>query len=356
MQGGTGNDAYYVDSLGDLLAEQTASGTDVVIAAMDWALGSNFETLILDGADNLNGSGNTAANLINSYVGDNASFGMTGNDTLNGGGNDTLDGGGGVDTMTGGNGDDSYVVDAPSDRVTEAASGGADTVLSSVSLILAVIVENLTLTGQAAINAIGNAADNLLSGLAGADTMIGRLGNDSYTVDSVLDVLFENADEGTDLITSSVSWTLGSGFENLILSGSTASSGTGNAQANAITGNGAANRLLGQAGDDLLTRDAGNDRLTGGAGADHFVFTALASGADQGDVMEFSGLLIGTFAYMGGAAFSGGSDNCRGKGCWNSAAGRCERRRRGGYPHHPKRPDKRRATQHDGFHLELNTV
>lgn len=25
--------------------------------------------------------------------------------------------------------------------------------------------------------------------------------------------------------------------------------------------------------------------------------------------MEFSGLLIGTFAYMGGAAFSGGSDN-----------------------------------------------
>lgn len=153
--------------------------------------------------------------------------------------------------------------------------------------------------------------------------MFGGLGDDSYTVDSVLDVLFESADEGTDLVTSSVSWTLGSGFENLSLSESSASSGIGNAQSNAITGNGAANRLLGQAGDDVLTGNAGNDTLTGGAGADHFVFTvaggngfdtitdfnALAGGAHQGDVIELNGLLTDTFAYMGGATFSGGSDN-----------------------------------------------
>ena len=333
VQGGTGNDTYYVDSLGDVLTEQTASGTDTVIAVVDWTLGSNFETLILDGADNLNGIGNTADNLIYGNTGDNALFGMAGNDTLTGGGgNDTLDGGLGADTMKGGNGDDTYVVDTTFDSVTEAAYGGTDAVLSSVSLTLAANVENLTLTGQAAINAIGNAAgnlligntaDNLLSGLAGRDTMIGGLGNDSYIVDSGFDVLFEFADEGTDLVTSSVNWTLGSGFEDLMLSGSTASSGTGNAQANAITGNGAANRLLGLAGDDSLTGNAGNDTLTGGAGADHFVFTmangngvdtitdfsALSGGADQGDVFEFNGLLIGTFAYMGDAAFSGGSDN-----------------------------------------------
>jgi Ca2+-binding RTX toxin-like protein len=80
------------------------------------------------------------------------------------------------------------VVDATSDTITENASEGTDSVQSSVSFTLAANVENLTLTGTAAINGTGNALDNILtgnsaantlSGGAGADTLDGGAGNDS---------------------------------------------------------------------------------------------------------------------------------------------------------------------------------
>ena len=50
-------------------------------------------------------------------------------------------------------GNDTYVVDAAGDVVTELASQGTDTVQSSISYTLGANVENLSLTGVAAINA-----------------------------------------------------------------------------------------------------------------------------------------------------------------------------------------------------------
>src|SRR5207247_4422555 len=146
--------------------------------------------------------------------------------------------------MIGGTGDDTYTVDSAGDVVTENASEGTDTVLSSIDYTLGANLENLTLTGTAAnatgnslANVItGNAHDNVLDGGAGADTMIGGTGDDTYFVDSAGDVVTELASEGTDTVVSSVDYTLGANLENLTLTGS-ALSGTGNAQDNVITGN-----------------------------------------------------------------------------------------------------------------------
>ena len=45
--------------------------------------------------------------------------------------------------------------------------------------------------------------------------MLGGTGNDTFVVDSAGDVVTESANEGTDTIQSSVSYTLGANVENL---------------------------------------------------------------------------------------------------------------------------------------------
>jgi Ca2+-binding RTX toxin-like protein len=81
-------------------------------------------------------------------------------------------------------------------------------------------------------------------------------------------VVTEVGNAGTDLVQSSVTFTLGANIENLTLTGAAAINGTGNGLANTITGNSAANTLSGQAGIDFLIGGDGNDLLIGGADAD----------------------------------------------------------------------------------------
>ena len=89
--------------------------------------------------------------------------------------------------------------------------------------------------------------------------MQGGAGNDTYLVDNVGDVVTENASEGTDLVQSSVSFTLGANVDNLTLTGSANINGTGNGDANVITGNSGNNTLDGGAGADTLIGGDGND-------------------------------------------------------------------------------------------------
>jgi Ca2+-binding RTX toxin-like protein len=225
---------------------------------------------------------------------------------------------------TGGAGNDVYLVNAVGDAVLESALGGTDTVRSSISWTLWEDVENLILTGSAALDGAGNssanqlsgnsganslagyagadtlrggAGDDRLNGGAGADMLVGGNGDDTYQV-TAGDQINESADGGVDTVNSSISWTLGANIETLTLGGADAIDGSGNAGANTVNGNGAANTLNGQggadtlrglAGDDALHGGSGNDTLTGGEGADVFVFeTALSPTTNADTVTDFS--------------------------------------------------------------------
>ena len=152
--------------------------------------------------------------------------------------------------------------------MTEAASAGTDTVETGITYTLGANLENLMLTGTAAINATGNtvanvltgnAGANTLNGAAGADTMAGAAGNDIYIVDNAGDVVTEAASAGMDRVDSSVTYTLSTNVENLTLTGTVAINATGNALNNVLTGNTGANRLDGGAGTDTMTGGAGDD-------------------------------------------------------------------------------------------------
>ncbi|GAB4386815.1 MAG: hypothetical protein Kow00121_54190 [Elainellaceae cyanobacterium] len=75
-------------------------------------------------------------------------------------------------------------------------------------------------------------------------------------------------DGGRDTILSTVSVTLNDSLEDLVLGGSVATNGTGNARANWIDGNAANNQLTGDRGNDQLLGNAGADTLVEGDGAD----------------------------------------------------------------------------------------
>ncbi|MEO8486359.1 MAG: calcium-binding protein [Betaproteobacteria bacterium] len=260
MSGGAGNDTYVVDVAGDVVTEAAGQGIDLVQAALSWALAAEVENLTLTGASAIDGTGNAVANTL------------VGNAAAN-----VLDGGAGIDTMRGGAGNDTYVVDSASDIVTENANEGMDTVRSSMTWTLGANVENLTLTGVAAIsgtgNALanamtGNASANVLNGGAGADALAGGAGDDVYVVDNATDVTTEAAGAGIDRVDASLTWTLAANVDDLTLTGSAAINGTGNTLSNALAGNAGANVLSAGDGNDLLWGAAGNDTLAGGNGND----------------------------------------------------------------------------------------
>jgi Ca2+-binding RTX toxin-like protein len=98
-----------------------------------------------------------------------------------------------------------------------------------------------------------------INGKGGADVMMGLAGNDTFTVGQPDDQVLEAVGDGTDTITSTISFTLPIHVEYLVLAGAAAIDGTGNELDNRLTGNDADNILDGLAGADRLTGRLGND-------------------------------------------------------------------------------------------------
>ncbi|ODN70125.1 tail fiber protein [Methylobrevis pamukkalensis] len=308
LYGGNGTTTF---ALPDLRG-RTAVGTTEALPA-GTVIGSSTNTLDMSDLPALS---------ITGTLGDDTLYGGNLADTIGGSdGDDTIIGNGGADQMTGGKGNDVYVVDNPGDVATELLDEGTDTVEASVGYTLGDNVEDLLLTGGAAIsgtgNALGNrltgnAAVNLLSGLdgddvlsggqgddilsggagadlldggTGADAMNGGQNNDTYIVDNLGDTVSEVGGNGTnDTVQSSVTFILGAGLEHLILTGNAAIDGTGNSSLNRIVGNNASNTLLGQSGNDTLLGNGGTDTLNGGSDNDK-----LFGGADADELFGDSG-------------------------------------------------------------------
>ena len=295
-----GEPATVTSSTGETV---TLSSIEIVsFAAVDLVGAGTGETVTLDASA---AEGQILADFTNGgaradYLADLVVTTGSGNDFIQtGAGDDIIDGGAGRDAMSGGDGDDTYYVDMQIDRVFEEADGGYDRVITSVNLAASAVafanVERFELAGGATQlrgnsfdnvlvandtldsvligfagddTLIGGSGNDFLRGDAGADTMAGGAGDDVYRVDQAGDVVTENANEGTDHVFSSISYTLTDNVENLTLFGAGAVSGTGNALDNTIRAGSAPATLSGLAGNDELIGSASGDTLIGGDGDD----------------------------------------------------------------------------------------
>jgi Ca2+-binding RTX toxin-like protein len=316
LKGAGGNDVLWGGAGGDTIdggegidtAIYTGSYEGVYVdMSANLYVGGHATGDTLTGIENLTGSsyddvlvGYTGANVLTGAAGNDALFGAFDDDTLLGGkDNDTLTGGTGADVLNGGDGADtaSYLTAAAGLTVsltTGTGTGDAqgDTFIS---------IENLTGSGFTD-TLVGDGNANVLDGGGSSDILQGLLGDDTYVVDNVADVVLENANEGNDTINASVNFILAANVENLVMQGAGNLQGYGNGLVNALTGNG---------GDNILNGGAGADTLTGAAGNDAFIFNAgeangdsivdfAGNGGAAGDVFQFVG--FGTAA--GGATFT----------------------------------------------------
>jgi Ca2+-binding RTX toxin-like protein len=255
LDGGIGND----DLRGGDGSDQLIGG-----AGTDSLFGDN-------GNDLLNGG--DEPDFINGGDGNDQLIGGAGDDSLFGdSGNDLLNGGAGADAMDGGGGSDTYLVDNAGDRAEEFfdQGGEVDLVRASVNYTLGIGMENLTLTGAATINGMGNGNNNVITGNSASNVLSGLDGNDR------------------------------------------------------LNGNGGSDLLDGGLGNDILYGGAGADALIGGLGADSFRYNSVndsPAGIGMDILIDFQGgvgdqinlstidanaLVAGNqaFTYIGGAAFT----------------------------------------------------
>lgn len=261
-------------------------------------------------------------------------YGEDGNDVLIGGaGMQSLVGGPGRDVMTGNGGDDLYSVDDFFDVVNEAAGGGNDLVLASVSygLKAGTEIERLVATGGADINLYGNEFANVVTGNAGANRLEGADGDDNLQGLDGNDTLLGG--EGADIIDGGAGvdtvryddihsfasvrlsltnhlpasgMALGDTFVDVenVITGNASDQIFGNAGVNVLQSGGGNDQLFGRGNDDRLIAGEGHDVLWGGAGADlldgggGFDYAAYDDDAYSGFVIA----LEGQAANMGVAA------------------------------------------------------
>jgi Ca2+-binding RTX toxin-like protein len=248
-----------------------------VRSSINYTLGTNLENLVLTGAANLTGTGNTATNQITGNSGHNSLSGLAGNDVLSGER--------GQDDVNGGTGSDVIVIhssvgtasDSARVAVTGTNNDRGEDVVRSFSL-----TQDTLRIAATNVSRFVHGTDTT-TGAAGAEVAGGRTAFSALTGLIELNQATDNnwTDRGDIAITFATpsSPLTESAFEARLqyqLTGTTA--------ANTLAGGGLADVLAGSGGNDALRGGGGNDTLVGGAGADTML------GGSGNDVFDFNGL------------------------------------------------------------------
>jgi hypothetical protein len=170
--------------------------------------------------------------------------------------------------LLGGSGDDTLITDAVgANRLTLDGGDGIDTVQTAESRldlrgVVLTSVEHITTTNAAgtAFTVDSAATALLVRGTGTRDSVTGTSFN--ITPEQYAQLVTNGVEivtDGSNTSYSTISHTLDAGVTNLVLTGTTAIDGTGNALANSLTGNAAANILDGKGGSDLMRGGANND-------------------------------------------------------------------------------------------------
>ena len=290
-----GNDIYFVDNVGDVVAEAANQGTDTIRSTISRTLPGNVENLILFTGAAIRGNGNDLNNTITANSADNVLYGVGGADTINGAdgndiivggnGNDSIAGGTGRDiitgglgsaTMIGGLGNDAFVLTAPGDTSFSSGDVIDGTVEAGTvdTLVLATAgnynlanssvrnIDLVTLTQNAAGYNIG-LSSNLMLGTANSQQLViapAVTMTHGIYVSALLATAGSIRIDGVRL-NGDDDFVGGSGNDILM-------SGAGNDD---IIGDEGDDTLDGGNGNDVLWGWTGDDTLSGGAGNDNFL-------------------------------------------------------------------------------------
>lgn len=174
----------------------------------------------------------------------------------------------------------------------EFLTSGSLTLGSGIGRVTALGLDDLTLTGSAAINILtGNSGANLIRGGGGSDTLYGGGGHDQLEGGTGGDLIYGGT--GNDrLLGGAGNDTLSGGSGNDRLYGEADHDRLlGDAGVDFIYGGAGNDKLYGGDGNDSLWGDAGNDLLFGGAGADRLqggLGNDILSGGSGADRFVFS--------------------------------------------------------------------
>ncbi len=268
IYGGNGIDMLDYSGIGQDITAGLASGSTIEYgSAVDYVMDDMENFLSGSGADSISGS--SASNSIDGGSGNDTLLGGGGDDTLiGGGGADSLDGGSGIDSVSYASANSGAIIDL-TDSINNAGSAAGDELLNIENIIGSSFADDIT----------GDNLDNLIEGLAGADTIDGGSGNDTVSYAQSLsavniDIGSTGAQSGGDAqgdILLNIESIIGSRFDDVI---KTSASG---------------NDIDAGYGDDIITLygTITAHNIDGGSGNDTLILD-LAASIDMDDLASIA--------------------------------------------------------------------